>query len=260
MSNGSENNNTPIIVKKGKKHHEGGHGGAWKVAYADFVTAMMALFIVLWILGQDDEVKAGVANYFNDPTGIGSGAGPTIIDGSGANSIEPNILNKFRMKEMERERLTEMGNEIMDRLSHDNEFKQIMDQIEVEITDEGMRIEIMESEDEVFFEIGTATLNKNANQILKVIGKQISTLNNEIVVEGHTDSRPFPGNGKGYSNYELSADRANSARRALIDGGVKRNQIYEIRGCADNRLRNTKDPYDVINRRISIVVKYSSEL
>lgn len=260
MSNGPENNNAPIIVKKGKKHHEGGHGGAWKVAYADFVTAMMALFIVLWVLGQDEEVKAGVANYFNNPTGIGSGAGPSMIDGSGANSIEPNILNNFRMKEMERERLTEMGNEIMDRLSRDNEFKQIMDQIDVEITDEGMRIEIMESKDEVFFEIGTATLNKNAKQILKVIGKQLSTLNNEIAVEGHTDSRPFHGNGKGYSNYELSADRANSARRALTDGGVQRNQIYEIRGYADNRLRNPKDPYDVINRRISIVVKYSSPL
>lgn len=257
---GSENNNNPIIVKKGKKHHEGGHGGAWKVAYADFVTAMMALFIVLWILGQDEEVKAGVANYFNNPAGIGSGTGPKVMDGSGVNTIEPDILNSFKLKEMEKQRLTQMGNEIIDKLSKDEEFKAIMDQIDVEITDEGMRIEIMESDEAVFFEIGTATLNKNAYKILKVIGKQLSTLNNNIVVEGHTDSRPFPGNGKGYSNYELSADRANSARRALIDGGVQRRQIYEVRGFADNRLRNSDDPYDVLNRRISIVVKYSVEL
>ena len=115
----------------------------------------------------------------------------------------------------------------------------------------------MESNNDAFFEVGTAELKGSATQILAVIGKQMSTVKNKIVIEGHTDSRPFPSGYKGYSNYELSADRANSARRALIKSGLESNQIDEIRGYADNRLRDKNDPYNVVNRRISIVVKFS---
>ena len=253
--------NTPIIIKKGKRKGEGHHGGAWKVAYADFVTAMMALFIVLWILGQSEEVKEAVAGYFKDPVGFGTGRGPTVIDGGGMTKVSPEIMSDLQLQEMERKKLEQMGEELLDELSSGSDFEGILDQVEIEIIDEGLRIEIMESSEDVFFEVGTAQMNNRAEQLVKLIGKEISKLNNKIVIEGHTDSRPFPGaeNG-GYSNYELSADRANAARRSLINGGVKQEQIDEIRGYADNRLRNKNNPYDVVNRRISIIVKYTNPL
>lgn len=257
MSDGGENN--PIIIKKGKRKGGGHHGGAWKVAYADFVTAMMALFIVLWILGQSEEVKKAVAGYFNNPTGVGIGSGPSVIDGGGMTKISPEIMTDVQLKEIERKRLEQMGHDMLSELSESTDFKDILDQIEIEVTEEGLRIEIMESSEDVFFEVGTAEMNKRAQGLVKLIGKEVSKLNNKIVVEGHTDARPYPGaeNG-GYSNYELSADRANAARRWLVSGGVKSDQIDEIRGYADNRLRNKDNPFDVINRRISIIVKYSS--
>jgi len=250
------NNDQPIIIKKviegGHRHH----GGAWKVAYADFVTAMMALFIVLWILGQDDSVKANIAHYFNDPIGFAGGKGPSVIDGKGNKIIAPKILTDLEQKEVERDRLKEMGKNLISNLQ-DNDFKDMLDQIDVEVTDEGLRIEIMESNNDAFFEVGTASLKKSAYKVLSTIGKQMASLQNKIVVEGHTDARPFPNGDQGYSNYELSADRANAARRALIDAGLKSDQIDEIRGYADNRLRNPDDPFDVVNRRISIIVKYN---
>jgi len=217
---------------------------------------MMALFIVLWILGQDDSVKANIAHYFNDPIGFAEGKGPSVIDGQGNKIMAPKILTDMEQKEKERERLQEMGENLMKDLKN-QDFKDLINQIDIEITDEGLRIEIMESNNDAFFEVGTATLKKSALDILRVIGVQMTKLKNKIVVEGHTDSRPFPNGHKGYSNYELSADRANSARRALIESGLASNQIEEIRGYADNRLRDSEKPYDVVNRRISIIVKYS---
>lgn len=252
-----QNNDKPIIVKKIIAGGHGHHGGAWKVAYADFVTAMMALFIVLWILGQDQAVKDNIAGYFNDPSGFGVGNGPSAIKGMGKQSATPAPLTELQKKEIEKERLEEMGKELLDNLK-DQDFKDLINQIDIEVTDEGLRIEIMESNNDAFFEVGTSTLNENAKSILTIIGKQMAQVNNKIVVEGHTDARPFPNGHAGYSNYELSADRANSARRTLIDSGLQSNRIDEIRGYADNRLRNTADPNDVVNRRISIIVKYSN--
>ncbi len=250
------NNDQPIIIKKIIEGGHGHHGGAWKVAYADFITALMALFIVLWILGQDDSVKANISHYFNDPIGFASGKGSSIIDGSGNKIITPKILTDLEKKDLERERLEEMGENLISNLKN-KDFQNIIDQIDVEITDEGLRIEIMESGEDAFFEVGTASLKKSAYSILNIIGKQMAKLKNKIIVEGHTDSRPFPNGHKGYSNYELSSDRANSARRALIDSGLESNQIDEVRGYADNRLRDSENPFNVVNRRISIIVKYS---
>lgn len=249
-------NEQPIIIKKVINGGHGHHGGAWKVAYADFVTAMMALFIVLWILGQDDSIKANISHYFNDPLGFAGGKGPSVIEGGGNKIIAPKILSEMEQKELERERLEEMGENLLSNLKN-QDFKDLIDQVDVEVTDDGLRIEIMESGKDAFFEVGTASLKKNAHNMLTIIGKQMSELDNKIVVEGHTDSRPFSNGHQGYSNYELSADRANSARRALIESGLKPNQIDEIRGYADNRLRNSENPYDFVNRRISIIVKYN---
>lgn len=252
----TQENESPVIIKKIIGGGHGHHGGAWKVAYADFVTAMMALFIVLWILAQNDDVKNNIAGYFNDPSGFGVGNGPSVIEGRGQQSAAPTILTDFQRKELEKQRLESMGNDLMNKLGTEG-FNDIIDQIDIKISDEGLRIEIMESNNDAFFEVGTAELKGSAAQILAVIGKQMSTVKNKIVIEGHTDSRPFPSGYKGYSNYELSADRANSARRALIKSGLESNQIDEIRGYADNRLRDQNDPYNVVNRRISIVVKFS---
>jgi len=254
----NDSNNNPVIIKKSKKSGGGHHGGAWKVAYADFVTAMMALFIVLWILAQSDEIKAGVAGYFSDPIGFSTtGKGTSIIGTENNSMVEAEFLRRLAEKEKEKSLLTKMGEEIIDGISKLPGFESIKDQLKVEIIEEGLRIEMLESADDIFFEIGTAVLKKNAVILLNKIGEQLNTLPNKIVIEGHTDSRPFI-NGRGnYSNYELSADRANSARRALLDGGLNDSLLDGIRGYADKRLRNKHDSYDTVNRRISIIVKYS---
>jgi len=247
-----------IVIKKVIEGGHGHHGGAWKVAYADFVTALMALFIVLWILGQSDDVKENIAGYFNDPSGFGVGNGPSAIDGPGKTDVAPKELTLLQRKQMEKERLDEIGKELIEKLG-DQDFQDIVDQVEIEFTEEGLRIEIMESNNDAFFEVGTAELKGKAAEILSVIGKQIAKTENKIVIEGHTDARPFTNRGQTYTNYELSADRANSARRALLKAGVPQNKIVEIRGYAANRLRDKENPYDVVNRRISIIVKYSEE-
>lgn len=252
----NENGEQPIIIKKVIAGGHGHHGGAWKVAYADFVTAMMALFIVLWILGQDAAVKENIAGYFNDPTGFGVGNGPSAIDGKGKKNIAPAVLTEFQKKEMQREQMEEMADNLMKNLAN-IDFKELLDQIDMQVTDEGLRIEIMESSTDAFFEVGTAHLKNSASDILKIIGKQMSEIPNKIVVEGHTDGRPFSNGKLGYSNYELSTDRANAARRALLKSGLDSDKIDEVRGYAANRLRNQDNPYDVVNRRISIIVKYT---
>lgn len=249
--------NGPIIIQKKKKGHAGHHGGAWKVAYADFVTAMMALFIVLWILGQSKEVKESVSGYFKDPIGFGSKKGKAILDGKGSSIMDMNIKNEIEQKARERNKLEKMAETLQSELSESPDFKDVMDQIKLEVTDEGLRIEILESFDDIFFEIGTSELKRNAQLLVQKIGAELAKIPNKIVIEGHTDSRPYSGNGRGYTNFELSAERANSARRALTFGGVRQDQIDEVRGYADKKLRNVKDPYDITNRRISIIVKYS---
>ncbi|HEX3072819.1 MAG TPA: flagellar motor protein MotB [Ignavibacteriales bacterium] len=254
--NGSDNN--PIIIVKKKKGGAGGHGGAWKVAYADFVTAMMALFIELWVLGQNDEVKKAVAGYFKDPANysIAPGIGAGLMPNNSPELMDKEIIERLERKKTERERLEEMGDRIKEELSADPEFEQFMDKVEFEIVDEGLRMEIMETREDVFFEIGTSKMKGTAIELLNKIGYELSKMPNKIVIEGHTDSRPYSDGNKGYTNFELSADRANSARRALTDGGLSASQIDEIRGYADKRLRNSENPYDLVNRRISIIVKY----
>lgn len=253
----NENNENPIIISKGKKCKHAHHGGAWKVAYSDFVTAMMALFIVLWILAQNDEVKNNIAGYFNDPSGFGSGNGPSVFKGPGRNSSPaPSLLTEFQKKKIEQEHLKEMGNELMDELDKSG-FGDLKDQMDIEVVDEGLRVELMETKKKGFFEVGTAKIKPKTKKVLEVIGKKLSKVKNQIVIEGHTDSRPYPGNGMGYTNYELSSDRANTARRILMAAGVKASQIDEIRGYADKRLRDPKHPFDASNRRISIIVKYN---
>lgn len=254
-----ENSEQPIIVKKIKKY-EGHHGGAWKVAYADFVTALMALFIVLWILNSGEEVKQAVAGYFKDPVGFQSGGGKLIDPGTKLNLMDENFLDEKEFKEMQKQKFEEMRQEIMNKLSESESISMLIDQIKFELTDEGLRIELVESSDDVFFQLGSSVLNKEAKEILLKVAQEIKRLPNKVAVEGHTDIRPFNGGNPNYTNYELSADRANSARRALIEGGLSESKIDQIRGYAANRLRDPEDPYSIVNRRISIIIKYEEKL
>jgi chemotaxis protein MotB len=246
------------IVKKIKKVHGGHHGGAWKVAYADFVTAMMALFIVLWVLGQNDEVKEAVAGYFKDPVGFSS-QGQSILNGKNSQLIDLNIEEEIKRQEAEKFELEKMGEKLKEDIGKDTELMNISDQVRVEIIKEGLRIELIDSEKDVFFEVGTSELKSDARKLIQTVGKELSKLPNKIIVEGHTDARQYQNDGSGYSNFELSTDRANSAKRALVSGGVSEKQIDEVRGFADTRLRDVNDPFSFLNRRISITVKYTSK-
>ncbi len=245
----------PILARK-RRRLETGHTGAWKVAYADFVTAMMAMFIVLWVLNQDTSVIKAVGGYFKNPNIKFVNSGPNASPGTTI-LVDPRKLNDQQWREAQKQRLEETARGIVRELQRSPEFSQLMDQIKFEITSEGLRIGILESANDVFFEIGTAELKPNTIRLLEKIGEELRQLPNRIVVEGHTDSRPYAGRGA-LTNFELSADRANAARRALRTGGLPEKQIEEIHGCADSHLRDSNDPLNVVNRRISILVRYGT--
>lgn len=259
MKNGEEN----IIVVKKINKHGGHHGGAWKVAYADFVTAMMALFIVLWILGQDEEVIKNVAGYFKDPVGFSEKMKAISVIGAGVSlpsDSAQSVIEKINQRKMEMERLNAMKDSIISNLSENKEFSNLLDQIKMEIVDEGLRIEMVESNDDVFFEIGTAELRPEAKKLLAIIEKNLVNIPNKIIIEGHTDARPYSNNGGGYSNFELSADRANAARRALVEDGLSAGRIDEVRGYADTELLDKNDPFNLVNRRVSIIIEFETEV
>jgi chemotaxis protein MotB len=253
-----EKNSAPQIIIKKKRRHPGVHGGSWKVAYADFVTAMMALFIVLWVLGQDQSVVQAVTSYFKDPAGKRIGIAGTV-SGAPGDKGQKAPAGTEDWKEREKEKLKEMGGQILMQLSRNPEFKGLTDQIKIEIVNEGLRIELVESANDIFFEIGTSTLKTSAQALIREIGSQLARLPNKLVVEGHTDSRAYSGGVLGYTNFELSAERANMARRALIEGGVADAVVDEVRGYADRRLRDSKNPLSFTNRRISIIVRYPED-
>ncbi len=235
--------NPPIIVIRRKSAHGGHHGGAWKVAYADFVTALMALFIVLWMMGMSQQVKNAVAGYFNDPRGTGSLLG-TTMNGSGA-AASP---------EESRQRLEDLKKKIEQAIRAKKELQQLSGQIELTITPEGLRIEMLEGKNGTFFESGSAQLSGSGQDLLALLAGELKTLPNNLLIEGHTDAAPYSA-GADYTNWELSTDRANAARRLLQQDGVRTNQVSQVRGYADQFLRVKSNPYDPSNRRVTILVK-----
>ena len=235
----------PIIIVKKKAGHGGHHGGAWKVAYADFVTAMMALFIVLWLLNSSKQVQEAVGGYFKDPTGTSKKVG-TNMQGAG----ESFALSK--------EDMPKLKEELQKAIRRVDNFDKLKDQIEMTVTAEGLRIELLESEAGTFFESGSDTPSANGKELLIAIANELGSLPNKISIEGHTDSKPYPGDSN-YGNWELSVDRANSARRLMQQNGVKETQVLQVRGYADQRLRKPDNPEDPSNRRISLIVQYSSK-
>jgi chemotaxis protein MotB len=231
----------PIVIVKKKGGHGGHHGGAWKVAYADFVTAMMALFIVLWLMSQSDKVKKAVAGYFNDPKGTANLLG-TTMSGNGIQVTQNDQALKQLKEKLEKEIMAK------------KELQKLSKQIEITITPEGLRIELLEGKNGTFYESGSARLSDSGQELLELLASELKTLPNNLLIEGHTDAAQYSTNAN-YSNWELSADRANAARRLLQRDGVRQNQVTQVRGYADQLLRVKNNPFDPSNRRISILVK-----
>ena len=245
----------PVVILKKKAPHAGHHGGAWKVAYADFVTAMMAFFLVMWLVGQSKAVKAGVGGYFRDPAVFESQNGKGILPGSRSPDVTaPPSEPPAAEEKAERERLESAVTHIRAQLNQVPAFKTLGSQIEFTVTPEGLRIDLIEQAESTFFDSGSATLHGESERILGVIAHELGTLDHDIVVEGHTDSRAYAATDR-YSNWELSADRANAARRVMERGGLQATQVSSVRGLADRQLRVASDPLDARNRRVSILVK-----
>ena len=232
----------PIIIKK-KIVHGGHHGGAWKVAYADFVTAMMALFIVLWLLSSStDKVKKAVAGYFRDPSGRGA------QQGSGAAGIGEDMG-------VGKQDMSKLKDKLEQAMKRAPELAKLKDQVQMTVTGEGLRVELLESEVGTFFESGSSQPSSTGKEMLKMLAGQLGKMPNHLFIEGHTDARPFTSR-PAYSNWELSSDRANSSRRLMELSGLRTDQVAEVRGFADQRLRKPEDPNNASNRRVSIIVQY----
>src|ERR1019366_8528686 len=222
----------PVIIIRKKAAHAGGHhGGSWKVAYADFVTAMMALFIVLWLLSASEQVQKAVGGYFTDPQSKGKDVG-NGSKGSGTESlsIKKDDMNKLKEK-------------LEEAVKSSAAMKKIRDHVIFTVTGEGLRVELLEGENSTFFESGSAQPTGFGKELLGKLAEQIGKLPNKVTMEGHTDSRPFTQR-TDYSNWELSSDRANSARRWMQSNGLGTEQVTQVRGFADQSLRNPAAPTD----------------
>ncbi|HUE92062.1 flagellar motor protein MotB [Pseudomonas sp.] len=270
-------NNQPIIVKRVKKVAGGHHGGAWKIAFADFATAMMAFFLVMWLMSvATPEQKKLISGYFKDPIGFSESASPYVIDLGGSPTPAPDrTLNQQEQdpadavdaadaevdlqqaesiaEEVERERLELLLQELQNKVDENPQLQRFKDQILFEITQDGLRIQIMDAENRPMFASGSARLQPYFEDILLALTDTIAAVPNKISVSGHTDAQPFVGRG-GYGNWELSADRANAARRVLIAGGYDDEQVARVVGYASSALFDRESPLNPVNRRIDIVV------
>ena len=231
-----------VVVRKKVSGHGGHHGGAWKVAYADFVTAMMALFIVLWLTSADEEVKKAIAGYFNNPTGQGKLAAMATAGMGHAIEIPKDDMVKLREK-------------IQQALAETPNFKSLQNNVEITITADGLRIELLETEAGMFFESGKPVPTESGAELLARLAAELGKMPNTVLIEGHTDSKPFASD-NGYTNWELSTDRANSARKLMEGHGLRPEQVNQVRGYADRELRHPEDPMHASNRRISVIVQY----
>lgn len=272
----------PIIIKKIKKRaRHAHHGGAWKIAYADFVTAMMAFFLLMWLLGStDDTTKKGISQYFNDPYGVNlssSGEGiadrPSLIQGGGSDLSSqddgqvhmgqlppppvtdqtPEEIEKLAERQ-EQQKLERLEIKIESMLDANTKLAEYRDQIKLETTPEGLKIQIIDAQNRPMFKLASSGIEDHAKMILRELAPVINELPNKVTVNGHTDALPFPGNKFGYSNWELSSDRANVARHELNQGGLAEDKILRVVGLASSIPYNNDNPEDPMNRRISIIV------
>ncbi len=269
----------PIIIKKIKKGGHGHHGGAWKVAFADFVTAMMAFFMLMWLLGSTTpEQKAAVANYMNNPLadagpggaganivldggdGILEGNGPSAFPQAGPTDIEAPATGAPSAEDaaeiaarVEVARMQELLDELKSAVDASESLKPFKDQLLLDITSEGLRIQIVDKENRAMFGQGSPVLENYMREILRKVSTVINQVPNKISISGHTDQSPYASS-NGYSNWELSSDRANAARRELVAGGISEAKIGRVVGLASSVLFDKENPFGPINRRISIIV------
>lgn len=255
MSNGA-----PIIIKKKKAHGHAHHGGSWKVAYADFVTAMMAFFLVMWIMGLSEQTRSIIAGYFNDPFGriksTPKANSAFSLPGSVNNSIVGDQRPMGAPRDAEAAHLEKIEGQVRSNIAHAASLQKIAKDIEVHMTPDGLRIELVEASDAAFFKTGSAVLNSEALAVIHKIAPVLIQSGDGIVVEGHTDARPYPS--LTYTNWDLSSDRANSLRRALMSCGISGKQFRGVRAYADTKLEDKANPYDPRNRRVSILLPYTA--
>lgn len=236
-----------IIIRRVNKRHTAHHGGAWKVAYADFVTAMMALFMVLWLVSSSEQVKKAIGGYFNDPTGKGKDVGNGLRGAGGESlSLQKEDMNKLKEK-------------LEQAISTSEPFQKIKEHVVMTVTGEGLRVELLEDANGMFFQSGNAEPTAYGKELMAVLATEMGKLPNRVTMEGHTDAKPYAGR-KEYSNWELSADRANAARRWMQANGMRQDQVTQVRGFADQSLRNRDDPEDAGNRRVSLIIQYQPAL
>ena len=265
---------SPIIVRKIKKGGGGGHhGGAWKIAYADFVTAMMAFFLLMWLIVTAGKSQlAGVADYFKTPLvvamegGSSSGDRTSVIQGGGtdvthtegqvshAQTHSHTVIANRGAQQKELVRLADLKGNLENSIAKNNFLSQFKDQLMIDVTDQGLRLQIVDKKNRPMFADGSPELEPYAKELLHRIGNVLDLVPNKISITGHTDATPYPDNTTGYSNWELSADRANACRRALIEGGLGPDHILRVVGLGSAVPLDAKDPTDPMNRRISIVV------
>lgn len=267
-------NTQPIIVKRVKKSAAGHHGGAWKIAFADFATAMMAFFLVMWLMSSaTPEQKRAISGYFQDPIGFTESASPHVIDLGGTPTPAPDrTLNdvidpaakqteasldaeqvETLSEQLERERLELLLQELQNKVDENPDLTRFKDQILFEITQDGLRIQIMDAANRPMFALGSAQLQPYFEDILLAMADTIRAVPNKISVSGHTDAKPYSGRGD-FGNWELSAGRANAARRTLVAGGYPEDQIARVVGYASSALFDRNDPLNPVNRRIDILV------
>ncbi|MEW5974637.1 MAG: flagellar motor protein MotB [Acidobacteriota bacterium] len=247
----SESAKPPIIVKKINRAH-GHHGGAWKVAYADFVTAMMALFLVLWLVSQGSkQTKQAIGQYFRDP-GVFDSAKSGLLPG------DRGITESSKPDEASGDgnamaALQEMAKSLQETFNSLQKFEAIRNQIQIAVTKDGLEIQLVEKANRVFFDVGSAHPKDYTRDVLIEVAKEIGQQGNRVTISGHTDRRPYS-NDASYSNWELSTDRANCARRLMVSSGLNPEQVASVSGYADTRLLDPKNPYADANRRITILV------
>jgi chemotaxis protein MotB len=268
----------PIIVKRIKKGGHAPHGGAWKIAYADFVTAMMAFFLLMWLLGSTTEGdKKGIADFFNSPLkvalmgGSGSGDSSHVVKGGGTdlsrqggqvkngeNPPQRKTINlqafKAEQKRAEQERLQELKDKVEAQIGGNAKLAALKSQMRLDMTADGLRIQIVDELNRPMFDSGSATVKPYMRELLQLIGQVLAEVPNRLTLEGHTDAIPFPAGERGYSNWELSSDRANASRRELISGGLPQDRVLRVQGLASSALLDSNEPHSPVNRRISIIV------
>jgi chemotaxis protein MotB len=269
----------PIIIKKIKKGGHGAHGGAWKIAYADFVTAMMAFFLLMWLLGSTAEGdKKGIADYFNSPLKLslmggasGSGDSSSVVKGGGkdltrssgqvkAGDVEAERRTlqlkalKAEQKRAEAARLEVLKDKVEEALAASPKLAAMKSQIRLDMTRDGLRIQIVDEQNRAMFDSGSAIVKPYMRELLREIGAVLAEVPNKLTLEGHTDASPFGAGERGYSNWELSSDRANASRREINAGGLPEDRVLLVQGLASSVLFDPAAPDSPVNRRISIIV------